>query len=66
MELVHNLTDATQYITIKEESDYYNIGSDVDLPKSYGFSISGIKNDESIKRGDRRKVLVSARVPLYC
>lgn len=61
--VAHNITDSTQYITIKEESGYYNIGSDVDLPKSYGFSMSGIKNDERIKRGDRRKVLVSARVP---
>ena len=61
--VTHTLSNATQYITIKEESEYFNIGSDVDLPKSYGFSISGIKSDERIKRGDKRKILVSARVP---
>jgi len=57
------IDDRTQYITIKDENEYYNIGGEIDLPKSYGFSISGIKSDERIKRGDKRKIMVSARVP---
>ena len=57
------IDDRTQYITIRDENEYYNIGGAIDLPKSYGFSISGIRFDERIKRGDKRKVLVSARVP---
>ena len=53
----------TQYITIRNEEEYYLIGTGIDTPKSYGFSIEGIKVDETIKRGDQRKVIVSARVP---
>ena len=33
------------------------------LPKQLALSVSGIKNNEVIKRGDIRKVLVSARIP---
>jgi hypothetical protein len=58
-----SISNRTQYITIKDESEYFNIGGSIDLPKSYGFSISGIKSDETIKRGDKRKIMVSARVP---
>ena len=57
------IDNRTQYITIKDENEYYNIGGAIELPKSYGFSISGIKSDETIKRGDKRKIMVSARVP---
>lgn len=42
---------------------YYNIGAADSLPKSVGVNISGIKNLEKIKRGDIRKVIVSARIP---
>jgi hypothetical protein len=61
--VTQNLDNVTNYVTIREQSEYYNIGTDTDLPRSYGLSVSGIKNDEKIKRGDLRKVLVSARVP---
>tara|TARA_R100000908_G_C3754374_1_gene148701 strand:- start:1169 stop:2848 length:1680 start_codon:yes stop_codon:yes gene_type:complete len=61
--ITQNLDNVTNYITIREQSEYYNIGTDTDLPRSYGLSVSGIKSDEKIKRGDLRKVLVSARVP---
>lgn len=61
--VTQSLDNVTNYITIREQSEYYNIGTDTDLPRSYGLSVSGIKSDEKIKRGDRRKVLVSARVP---
>jgi len=33
------------------------------LPKPIGVSIAGIRNNERIKRGDIRKVMVSARIP---
>jgi len=42
---------------------YYNIGDNADLPKQYGFSVTGIRRDEKIWRGDVRKVSVSARIP---
>ena len=61
--VTQSLDNVTNYITIREQNEYYNIGTDTDLPRSYGLSVSGIKSDEKIKRGDRRKVLVSARVP---
>jgi len=48
---------------LKDSSDYYNIGYDDMLPKKVGVSISGIKSDEDIYRGDIRKVIVSTRIP---
>ncbi|NIQ13325.1 MAG: hypothetical protein GTO02_02610, partial [Candidatus Dadabacteria bacterium] len=42
---------------------YYNIGDNTELPKEYGFSITGVRRDEKIFRGDIRKVSVSARIP---
>jgi len=41
----------------------YSIGTTVMKPKIYGYSVSGIKDDEKIKAGDTRKIFVSARVP---
>jgi len=61
--VTQSLDGVTNYITIREQNEYYNIGTDTDLPRSYGLSVSGIKSDELIKRGDYRKVMVSARVP---
>ena len=45
--------------------DYYSVGSAEAFPKEFGFSVSGIRRDEKIQPGDKRKVLVSARVPFY-
>lgn len=42
---------------------YYNIGINEEIPKEYGFSVSGIKQNEKIVRGDIRKVIISARIP---
>ena len=42
---------------------YYNIGDNAMLPKKVGVTISGLQNKEKIKRGDVRKVTVSARIP---
>ena len=43
--------------------DYYSVGSAESFPKEFGFSVSGIRRDEKLQSGDKRKVLVSARVP---
>tara|TARA_R110000787_G_scaffold40066_8_gene99834 strand:- start:1940 stop:3490 length:1551 start_codon:yes stop_codon:yes gene_type:complete len=54
-------SDVTNKVTLKSNSDYFNIGTNAGLPKHYGYSISGIKMDEKIVNGDIRKVIVSAR-----
>ena len=41
----------------------FSIGSTVGQPKVYGYSVSGIKEDEKITNGDTRKVFVSTRIP---
>jgi hypothetical protein len=48
---------------LKDSMGYFNIGDSDDLPKPFGITVTGIKRDEKIKRGDVRKVLVSARIP---
>jgi len=54
-------TDVTNKFTLKANSQYFEIGTNVGLPKHYGYSVSGIKRDEKIVNGDIRKVIVSAR-----
>ncbi len=41
----------------------FSIGVNVGTPKIYGYSVSGIKEDEKISTGETRKVFVSTRVP---
>jgi len=53
--------DVTNKFVLKDNTEYFNIGTNVGLPKHYGYSVSGIKMDEKIVAGDMRKVLVSAR-----
>ena len=48
---------------LKDSMDYYNIGDNSFLPKKTAITVSGIQNKERIKRGDIRKVIVSARIP---
>tara|TARA_R110000824_G_scaffold373665_6_gene564083 strand:+ start:59 stop:1540 length:1482 start_codon:yes stop_codon:yes gene_type:complete len=48
---------------IKDDTEYYNIGDNESLPIEYAMSLSGVKRDEKIKRGDKRKIMVSARIP---
>jgi len=43
--------------------EYYSIGTGEFLPKEYGLSFSGLKRDEVIRKGERRKVVVSVREP---
>ena len=53
----------TLNIPVKDSMGYYNIGSDDMLPKQIAVSVSGIQNQEKVKKGDIRKVIVSARIP---
>jgi hypothetical protein len=48
---------------VKDSMRYYDIGDNDSLPKKVAINISGLLNNEKIKRGDIRKVLVSARIP---
>lgn len=48
---------------LKDSSGYYSIGDSSDLPKSTAISVGGIRSQEQIKRGDIRKVIISARIP---
>lgn len=58
-----SLPDASLDFVIKNAGGYYNIGSQDSKPRKTALSISGINANEKIKRGDIRKVLVSARIP---
>jgi len=55
--------DITLDFVVKDSMNYYNIGNNDTLPKKVAVNISGIRNQENIKRGDIRKVIVSARIP---
>ncbi len=55
--------DISLDFVMKSSMEYYNIGNSDMLPKKVAVSISGLQNKEKIKRGDIRKVLVSARIP---
>jgi hypothetical protein len=48
---------------LKDSNKYYNIGDDYAQPKNVGLTVTGIKLDERIYRGDVRKVIVSTRIP---
>jgi hypothetical protein len=50
-------------VVMKPSTEYYNIGNNDMLPKKIAVSVSGIRNQEKIKRGDIRKGIVSARIP---
>jgi hypothetical protein len=47
----------------KEDINYYQIGSDVSEPIRYGVSLSGIKREEKINQGEKRRVNVHLRKP---
>lgn len=50
-------------VVLKDSNEYYNIGTNDMLPRKVGVTIGGLQNKEKIKRGDVRKVIVSARIP---
>ena len=56
-----NLPDVTNEFIIYDEA--YKIGTEICEPKIYGYSVSGIKEDEKITGGDIRKVYISTREP---
>ena len=58
-----SISDVELSFEIKSESEYYQIGDTESLPIALAMSLSGVKRDERIKRGDIRKILVSARLP---
>ena len=41
----------------------FSIGTTAGEPKIYGYSVSGVKEDEKISQGETRKVFISTRVP---
>tara|TARA_R100001591_G_C4346470_1_gene182072 strand:- start:113 stop:1609 length:1497 start_codon:yes stop_codon:yes gene_type:complete len=41
----------------------FSIGVNAGTPKIYGYSVSGLKEDEKISAGETRKVFISTRVP---
>jgi hypothetical protein len=55
--------DITLDFELMDSDKYYNIGNNDELPKQYGFNVSGIRRDERIKAGDIRRVTVTARIP---
>jgi hypothetical protein len=55
--------DISLDFAMKDSTEYYNIGTADNLPKKTAVSVSGIQNNEKIKRGDVRKIIVSARIP---
>ena len=58
-----SLSDVELDFEIKDDIEYYQIGNNESLPTQYAMSLSGVKRDEKIKRGDKRKIFVSARLP---
>jgi hypothetical protein len=48
---------------VKDSMGYYTIGNNDMLPRKVAVTVSGIQNKEKIKRGNIRKVVVSARIP---
>lgn len=55
--------DVTLEFEVKDDTEYYNFGDNESLPIEYMVNLSGIMRDEKIKRGDKRKVFVNARLP---
>lgn len=55
--------DLKLQFALKDSFGYYNIGNDDSQPRKVGISIAGLAHKEKIKRGDIRKVIVSARIP---
>ena len=53
--------DVTNEFIIYDNS--LSIGSTAGEPRVYGYSVSGIKEDEKLTNGETRKVFISTRVP---
>ena len=57
------LSDVELEFTIKSDYNWFNIGSHYEDSKRYYPTISGIKDDEQINRGDIRKLVIISRIP---
>lgn len=58
----NKLDDVELDFTLKATSNFFNIGNSLDATNiSFSPTISGIKEKEQIKRGDLRKLIVSAK-----
>lgn len=55
--------DVSLDFVMKNSMGYYNIMDSDSQPKNVAVSVSGIRSNENITRGDIRKVIVSARIP---
>lgn len=55
--------DISLSFELRDSLEYYNVGDSDMLPKPVAVSISGVRSQEKIKRGDIRKVIVSTRIP---
>lgn len=55
--------DAELDFVVKDGGGYFNIGDNSSTPKKVGLTVTGIRLDERVYRGDIRKVIVSTRIP---
>ena len=55
--------DISLNFELKDSFGYYDIGANDVGPKKVGVSISGLRQQDKIKRGDVRRVTVSTRIP---
>jgi hypothetical protein len=74
----NTLSDSEQEFVLREENGYYTVGTTMASGANglgvgsssnlsiydYAFSVSGVKHQEKIQRGDTRRVNVEARIPL--
>jgi hypothetical protein len=58
-----NRPDISLDFILKDSMSFFNIGDNSFLPKKTTISVSGIQSREKIKRGDIKKVIISARIP---
>ena len=58
-----NRSNVTLDFEVKDDETYFDLSTNISEPLEYYMSVSGIKREEKIKRGDIRKVFVSARKP---
>jgi len=58
-----NRSNVTLDFEVKDDETYFDLSTNISEQLEYYMSVSGIKREEKIKRGDIRKVFVSARKP---
>lgn len=56
-----NIGDITNDLILRPSSEYYQVSTISKDPVTYGFSFSGIKQDEKILNTDTRKVVLTVR-----